>query len=85
VPAREPVLSGIAPDARQVVTTEVTPVYVQPDTEAWIVGSFSNGVEVRAMGPDTAAWVRVRSIDPVLSGWGGVLTLWSCGGGSRGA
>ncbi len=52
-----------------VVTADVAPVYVQPDAEARIVGSFSNGVQVRAMGPDTAAWVRVWSIDPMLSGW----------------
>jgi hypothetical protein len=37
--------------------------------EARIVGSFSNGVQVRAMGPDTDEWVRVRSLAPMLSGW----------------
>jgi len=52
-----------------VVTAQVVPVYVQPDAEARIVGSFSNGVQVRAMGPDTDAWVRMRSLDPMLSGW----------------
>ena len=44
-------------------------MYVQSDAEARIVGSFSNGVHVRALGPDTDEWGRVRSIDPVLSGW----------------
>jgi hypothetical protein len=44
-------------------------VYVEPDDTARVVGSFSNGVQVRAMGPDTNEWVRVRSLDPMLSGW----------------
>lgn len=69
VPAGVPVTGGIAPDARLVMTAEVAPVYVQPDAEARIVGSFSDGTQVRAMGPDTDEWVRVRSIDPMLSGW----------------
>ena len=69
VPAGVPVTGGIAPDARLVVTADVAPVYVEPDDTARIVGSFSNGVQVRAMGPDTDEWVRVRSIDPMLSGW----------------
>jgi hypothetical protein len=46
----------------------VAPVYVEPNGDARVVGSFSNGVQVRAMGPDTAEWVRVRSLDPMLSG-----------------
>ncbi len=41
---------------------------MQSDTNARIVGSFSNGVQVRAMGPDSSEWVRVRSIDPLLAG-----------------
>jgi len=69
VPAGVPVTGGIAPEARLMVTADVAPVYVQPDAEARIVGSFSNGVQVRAMGPDTNEWVRVRSLDPMLSGW----------------
>jgi hypothetical protein len=39
------------------------------DAEAQLVGSFSSSTQVRAMGLDTDAWVRVRRIDPVLSGW----------------
>ncbi len=64
-----PVTGDIAPDARLVITAEVAPVYVQPDAEARIVGLFFNGVQVRAVGSNTDEWVRVRSIDPVLSGW----------------
>ncbi len=67
VPAGVPVTGGIAPDARLVLTAEVAPVYVQPYAEARIIGSFSNGVQVRTMGPDTPEWVR--GIDPMLSGW----------------
>ncbi len=51
------------------MTAAVAPVYVQPNSEARIVGSFSNSVQVRAMGPDTDAWVHVRSLNPMLSGW----------------
>jgi hypothetical protein len=69
VPAGVPVTGGIAPDARLVVTAEVAPVYVQPDAEAQTVGSFSNGVQVRAMGPYTPEWVAVHSSVPMLSGW----------------
>ena len=69
VAAGVPITGGIAPDARRVVTAQVAPVYVQPDAEARLVGSFSNGVQVRAMGLDTDEWVRVWSIDPALSGW----------------
>ena len=68
VAAGVPITGGIAPDARRVVTAQVAPVYVQPDAEARLVGSFSNGVQVRAMGPDTDEWVRVWSIDRMLSG-----------------
>jgi hypothetical protein len=39
---------------RLVVTADIAPVYVQPDAEARVVGTFSNGVQVRAMGSDTA-------------------------------
>ncbi len=42
---------------------------VQCDAEARIVGSFSDGMKVRAMGPDTAEWVRVSSVVPEMSGW----------------
>jgi hypothetical protein len=69
VPAGVPVTGGIAPDARLVVTADVAPMYVEPDATARIVGSFSNGVQVRAMGLDTSEWVRVRSIDPIVAGW----------------
>jgi hypothetical protein len=69
VPAGVPVTGGIASDARLVVTVPIAVVYVQPDAEARVVGSFSEGMRVRAMGPDTDEWVRVRSIDPMLSGW----------------
>lgn len=51
------------------VIAQVALVYVEPDDTARVVGSFSNGVQVRAMGPDTNEWVRVRSLDPMLSGW----------------
>jgi hypothetical protein len=44
-------------------------VDVQCDAEARIVGSFSDGMKVRAMGPDTAEWVRVSSVVPEMSGW----------------
>jgi hypothetical protein len=47
----------------------VAPVNVQPDTEALIVGSFSVGMQVRAMGPDTPEWVAVQSNVPMVSGW----------------
>ncbi len=33
---------------------QVALVYVQPDAKARIVGSFSDGVQVRAMGSDRA-------------------------------
>jgi hypothetical protein len=69
VPAGEPVLGGIAPDAQLLVTAQVAPVYADPDNTTRVVGSFSNGVQVRAMGPDTSEWVRVRSIDPVVASW----------------
>ena len=69
MPAGVPITGGIAPDARLVVTADVAPVYVQPDAEARIVGSFAERMQVRAMGPETDAWVRVRSLDPMLSGW----------------
>ncbi len=54
VPEGEPVLGGIAPDARLVVTAEVAPVYAEPDDMARVVGSFAIGTAVRATGPDTA-------------------------------
>jgi hypothetical protein len=44
-------------------------VYAEPDDTARVVGSLAVDTQVRAAGPDTAEWVRVRSIDPVLSGW----------------
>jgi hypothetical protein len=69
VPAGVPVTGGIAPDVRLVVTAEVAPVYVQPDAEAQTVGSFSNGVQVRAMGPYTPEWVALHSSVPMLAGW----------------
>jgi len=68
VPEGEPVLGGIAPNARLVVTAQVAPVYVEPNDTARVVGSFAIGTVVRATGPDTAEWVRVRSLDPMLSG-----------------
>ncbi len=34
-----------------------------------VVGSLPVDMQVRAAGPDTAEWVRVRSIDPVVAGW----------------
>ncbi len=48
---------------------DVAPVYVEPDDTARVVGSFSNGVQVRATGPDTGEWVRVSSLVPDVSGW----------------
>lgn len=69
VPAGEPVLGGIAPDARLVVTAQHAPVYAKPDGAARVVGSLSANTQIRATGPDTAEWVRVRSIDPVIAGW----------------
>jgi len=64
-----PITGGIAPDARLVVTAHVAPVYVAPDDTARVVGSLAVDTHVRAAGPDTAEWVRVWSIDSVLSGW----------------
>src|SRR3712207_5935008 len=69
VPEGEPVLGGIAPDARLVVTAQVAPVYVEPDDTTRVVGSFAIGTAVRATGPDTAEWVRVSSVVPDVSGW----------------
>jgi hypothetical protein len=54
VPEGEPVLGGIAPNARLVVTAQRAPVYVEPDDTARVVGSFAIGTAVRATGPDTA-------------------------------
>jgi hypothetical protein len=48
---------------------QVAMVYAEPDDTARVVGSLAVDTQVRAAGPDTAEWVRVRSIDPVLSGW----------------
>jgi hypothetical protein len=36
---------------------------------ARVVGSLAVDTPLRAAGPDTAEWVRVRSIDPVVAGW----------------
>ena len=69
VPAGVPVTGGIAPDARLVVTAQRAPVYVEPNETARVVGSLAIDTQVRAAGPDTAEWVRVRSIDPVVAGW----------------
>ncbi len=69
VPEGEPVLGGIAPDARLVMMAQVAPVYVEPDDTARVVGSFAIGTAVRATGPDTAEWVRVQRLDPVVAGW----------------
>ena len=69
VPEGAPVLGGIAPNARLVVTAQVAPMYVEPDATARVVGSLPVDTQVRAAGPDTAEWVRVRSIDPVVAGW----------------
>jgi hypothetical protein len=44
-------------------------MYVEPDATARVVGSLPVDTQVRAAGPDTAEWVRVRSIDPVVAGW----------------
>jgi len=51
------------------VTAQRAPVFVEPDDTARVVGSLPVDTQVRAAGPDTAEWVRVRSLDPVLSGW----------------
>jgi hypothetical protein len=51
-----------------VVTAQVAPVYVEPDDTARVVGSLPLDTPLRAAGPHTAEWVRVRSIDPVI-GW----------------
>ena len=48
---------------------QVAPVYVEPDDTACVVGSLPVDTQVRAAGPDTVEWVRVRSIDPVVAGW----------------
>ena len=69
VPEGEPTLGGIAPDARLVVTAQVAPVHADPSDDARVVGSFAIGTAVRAMGPDTAEWVRVSSVVPDVSGW----------------
>jgi hypothetical protein len=69
VPEGEPVLGGIAPDARLVVTVQVAPVYADPTDDARVVGSLRVGTAVRATGPDTAEWVRVSNVVPDVSGW----------------
>jgi hypothetical protein len=69
VPDGEPVLGGIAPNARLVVTAQVAPVYADPADDARVVGSLAIGTQVRATGPDTAEWVRVSSLVPDVSGW----------------
>ena len=69
VPDGEPVLGGIAPDARLVVTAQRAPVFVKPNDTARVVGSLAVDTQIRAVGPDTAEWVRVRSLDPVVAGW----------------
>ncbi len=69
VPAGEPVLGGIAPDARLVVTAQVVPVFADPADDARVVSSLTIGTAVRAAGPDTAEWVRVSSVVPDVSGW----------------
>ncbi len=43
---------------RLLVTAKVAPVYVEPADEPRLVGSFSNGVQVRTIGPNTNEWVR---------------------------
>ncbi len=62
-------LGGIAPNARLVVTAQVAPVYVEPDDTARVLGLLPVDTPLRAADPDTANWVRVRSIDPVVAGW----------------
>jgi hypothetical protein len=69
VPEGAPVLGGIAPNARLLVTAQVAPVYADPRDNAPVVGSFAIGTAVRATGPDTAEWVRVSSVVPDVSGW----------------
>jgi hypothetical protein len=69
VPEGAPVLGGIAPDARLVVTAQVAPVYADPRDNAPVVGSFAIGTAVRATGPDTAEWVCVSSVMSDVSGW----------------
>jgi adenylate kinase family enzyme len=50
-------------------TAQRAPVYVKPNDAARVVRSLLVDTHVRAAGPDTAEWVRVRSVDPMLSGW----------------
>ena len=69
VPDDVPITGGIAPDARLVVTAQVAPVYVEPNDTARVVGSLAVDTPLRAAGPDTDEWVRVRSIDSVVAGW----------------
>lgn len=47
----------------------VAPVYAEPDDTARVIGSLAMDTQVRAAGPDTAEWVRVPSLDPVVAGW----------------
>ena len=69
VPEGEPVLGGIAPDARLTVTAQVAPVFADPADDARVIGSLPIGTSVRAIGPDTAEWVRMSSLAPDVSGW----------------
>jgi hypothetical protein len=80
VPEGEPMLGSIAPDARLVVTAEVVSVYVEPDDTAHVVGSFSNGVQVRAMGRTRQNGCACGvSIQCYRAGCAEQI-LWSCGG-----
>ncbi len=56
VPANVPMVGNIAPDAPLVIVADVAPVYKRPNDGARIVGSFSAGMQVRSMGPDTSEW-----------------------------
>lgn len=79
VPADAPMVGNIAPDAPLVVVADVTPVYKRPNDAARMVGSFSAGMQVRSMGPDTPEWVVVHSSVPMLSDWGhrvDIVELW---------
>jgi hypothetical protein len=69
VPADVPIVGNIAPDAPLVVVADVAPVYTRPNDTAQIVGSFSVGMQVRSMGPETDEWVAVHSSVPMLTGW----------------
>ncbi len=52
-----------------VVTSQVAPVYAEPDDTARVVGSLPVDTPPTGGWSRSVKWVRVHSIDPVVTGW----------------